>query len=162
MTDALYAEMRAAAKRERWRAGRPSTWQTTAVIHEAYLKLYQRGGWSSREQFLATAATAMRHVLVDAARARLTEKRGDGVKPLPIEAADKAMLEEDAEVVELGDALTALAAFDPKLAKVVECRFFAGFDEAETGLLMGVSDRTVRRWWNQARAWLHREIQAEV
>jgi len=159
MAEALYDDLRKVAKRERFHAGSPQTLRTTAVIHEAYLKLYKRDGWESREHFLGTAATAMRHVLVDAARARLTEKRGNGERP---EIADESIvLAEDREIVRLGEALRDLAGIDPELAKLVDCRFFAGLDERETGQVMGISERTVRRRWAQARAWIHRELQQD-
>lgn len=157
IVEALYDDLRQIAQRERFHAGSPQTLSTTGVIHEAYLKLHKRGGWESREHFLGTAATAMRHVLVDAARARLAAKRGDGARPLPIDGTDPA-LEEDRQLVALGDALRDLAQFDPELAKLVDCRFFAGLDERETGDVMGISERTVRRRWAQARAWIHREL----
>lgn len=157
IVEALYDDLRQIAQRERFHAGSPQTLSTTGVIHEAYLKLHKRDGWESREHFLGTAATAMRHVLVDAARARLAAKRGDGARPLPIDGADPA-IEEDRQLVALGDALRDLAAFDPELAKLVDCRFFAGLDERETGEVMGISERTVRRRWSQARAWIHREL----
>lgn len=162
MIAALYADLRKIARRERWSAGSPQTWQTTAVMHEAYLKLHERDGWESREHFLGVAATAMRHILIDAARARLAAKRGGGEGNLPLEAADRVAAENggDREIVRLGDALRDLAELDPQLAKLVDCRFFAGLDENETARLMGVSDRTVRRWWTQARAWIHRELEA--
>ncbi len=157
IVEALYEDLRKIAHRERFHAGSPQTLSTTSVIHEAYLKLHKRDGWESREHFLGTAATAMRHVLVDAARARLSAKRGDGVRPDQLDRADKA-LAEDLQLVALGDALRDLAAFDPELAKLVDCRFFAGLDERETGTVMGISERTVRRRWTQARAWIHREL----
>lgn len=158
----LYEDLRRIARRERWSAGSPNTLQTTAILHEAYLKLHKQDVWKSREHFLGVAATAMRHILVDAARARLTAKRGSGGSNLPIEAANEVPAAEpsDEQMVRLGDALRDLAALDPQLAKLVDCRFFAGLDENETARLMGVSDRTVRRWWVQARAWIHRELEA--
>jgi RNA polymerase sigma factor (TIGR02999 family) len=159
IVEALYDDLRQIAQRERFHAGSPQTLQTTAVIHEAYLKLHRRDGWESREHFLGTAATAMRHVLVDAARARLSAKRGNGERPLPIDKSGSDNVSaEDRQLVALGDALRDLAELDPELAKLVDCRFFAGFDECETGTVMRISERTVRRRWAQARAWIHREL----
>ena len=157
----LYEDLRRTARRERWHAGSPNTLQTTAILHEAYLKLHKQQIWQSREHFLSVAATAMRYILVDAARARLAAKRGSGGGKLPIEAALDVPAETptDEQVVRLGEALSDLAAFDSQLSQLVDCRFFAGFDEIETARLMGVSDRTVRRWWVQARAWIHRELE---
>lgn len=160
MIAALYDELHRLAQRERWHAGRPDTLQTTAIMHEAYLKLHKRDGWGSREHFLGAAVTTMRHLLVDAARARLAAKRGAGVSNLPIESARDVPAEaEDTTIVRLGDALKDLAEFDPKLAKLVDCRFFAGMTDAESAQLLGVTDRTVQRWWSQARAWIHSELE---
>jgi RNA polymerase sigma factor (TIGR02999 family) len=154
----LYDDLRHAARRERFRAGRPDTLQTTAVLHEAYLRLSDRPEWESRDHFLAVASTAMRYVLVDAARARLAAKRGNGERPAPIDAADRAEPDRDAEMVRLGEALSELAVFDPDLARLVDLRFFAGMTEIEAAATLGVSDRTVRRRWLQARAWLYKEM----
>lgn len=163
LVTALYDELRETARRERRRAGRPLTSNTTAMINEAYLKLYRQRAWTSVEHFMAVAATAMRHVLVDAARARMARKRGDGVRPVSLDLAEDISIgREDREVVQLGDALDGLARIEPELAQLVECRFFAGLDEIETGKVMGISERTVRRRWAQARAWLHRELQADL
>ena len=150
----LYDDLRQIARREHFRAGTPGTLQTTALVGEAYLKLRRRADWQGRSHFLACAATAMRHVLIDGARARLRGKRtppppGD---PLGPDAPG------DAQLVRLGDALAELARVDPELARIVDCRFFAGYDEAETARVMGISDRTVRRRWTRARALIHAEM----
>jgi RNA polymerase sigma factor (TIGR02999 family) len=162
MIAALYAELRAIARRERWSAGSPQTLQTTAILHEAYIKLSRQDDWQCRAHFLGAAATAMRHILIDAARARLAAKRGGGAGNLPLDAADRVPAEdvEDHNLIRLGDALRDLAEIDPQLSQIVDCRFFAGLHEVQTAQLMGVSDRTVRRWWTQARAWIHRELEA--
>ncbi|QCB55611.1 sigma-70 family RNA polymerase sigma factor [Sphingopyxis sp. PAMC25046] len=160
--ETLYDDLRDIARRERFRAGQPMTLQTTAVLHEAYIKLYKREDWESREHFLGTAATAIRHVLVNAALARKAAKRGDGVRAMPIgEAHDIVFSEDDRELIALGEALEELAALDAELAKLIDCRFFAGLSEAETADVMGISERTVRRRWTQARAWVHREMAGE-
>lgn len=160
MMGALYDELHRLAQRERWHAGRPDTLQTTALMHEAYLKLHKRADWGGREHFLGAAVTTMRHVLIDAARARLAAKRGDGVGTLPLTGSEDLAEDEQADhdLVRLGDALHDLAAFDPKLSKLVDCRFFAGMSNEESAQLLGVTDRTVQRWWGQARAWLHSEL----
>jgi len=154
----LYDDLRHVARRERFRAGRPDTLQTTAVLHEAYLRLSDRAEWESRDHFLAVASTAMRYVLVDAARARLAAKRGHGERPVPIAEAEHAGPDADAEMVRLGETLRELAGFDPDLAQLVDLRFFAGMTEIEAAAALGVSDRTVRRRWLQARAWLYKEM----
>lgn len=159
---ALYDDLRRIAHRERWNAGQPDAMQTTVVLHESYLKLHNRDDWESREHFLGTVALTMRHVLVDAARARMAAKRGGDVAILPIEAADAlADRSDDGELVRLGDAMRDLAVLDPQLARVVDCRYFAGMSDAETAKLMGVTDRTIRRWWLQARAWIHSALDAD-
>lgn len=150
----LYDDLHRAARRERFRAGRPNTMQTTAVLHEAYVRLSGKPEWQSRDHFLAVAATTMRYVLVDAARARLAAKRGSGEVPVALDGEDAADVE-DAQIVQLGDALQGLAEFDPELARLVDCRFFVGMTEEETARILGVSDRTVRRRWLQARAWIY-------
>lgn len=155
----LYGELRRIAGREHRRAGSPMTLQPTALVGEAYLKMQGLPEWQNRAHFLGCAATAMRHVLLDAARARLRGKRN-----VPMTSLTGALVTlaaqptGDAELVRLGDALTALARHDPQLAKLVDCRFFAGLDEVETGEVLGVTDRTVRRWWIRARAWIHEEM----
>lgn len=160
LTRALYGALRTIAHRERVRAHRPNTLRTTALINESYIKLQPSKGWSSREHFLASAATAMRHVLIDAARARLSMKRGEGKAAIPLDDAPEAIQLEDDQILRLGDALQTLAALDPRLVSVVECKFFAGYNEAETARVLGVSERTVRRDWVQAKAWLFRELHA--
>lgn len=158
----LYDELRRIAAREHYRAGSPMTLQPTALVGEAYLRLHRHAEWESRSHFLGCAATAMRHVLIDAARARLTAKRDAPRASLTI-ALETLAAEpvDDGEMVRLGDALAALARHDPQLAKLVDCRFFAGLDERETAAVLGVTDRTVRRWWIRARAWIHSELAAD-
>ena len=152
--------MRTIGRREHFRAGSPHTLQATALIGEAYIKLQRRDGWESKSHFLGCAATAMRHILIDAARARLSGKRNAEVESYTRSLDVAAAMPEDGEILRLGDALKALAEMDPKLAQVVDGRFFAGPDEGETAAGLGVSDRTVRRWWTQARAWIHLEMAA--
>jgi RNA polymerase sigma factor (TIGR02999 family) len=159
MVAALYEQLHVIARREHARVGGPQTLQPTALINEAYLKLRDREGWKNREHFLGYAATAMRHILIDAARARLASKR-DGLVYSFTESLDSpaAAIPDDAAVLRLGDALKSLSVLDPKLAQLVDCRFFAGLDENETADILGVSVRTVRRWWAQARALIHHEM----
>jgi len=156
----LYEALHQVARRERFRAGRPDTLQTTAVLHEAYVRLADKPAWQSREHFMAVASTTMRYVLVDAARARLSAKRGSGVAALPLDMAEAASDDDrlDAELVRLGDALHDLAGFDADLATLVDCRYFTGLTEEETARALGISDRTVRRRWSQARAWIYQAM----
>ncbi|RYD66369.1 MAG: sigma-70 family RNA polymerase sigma factor [Sphingomonadales bacterium] len=158
----LYDELHVIARREHRRAGSPMTLQPTALVAEVYLKIQRRADWESKSHFLGCAATAMRHVLVDAARARLSAKRNGQHASLTGALRELTNdLAGDAELVRLGDALADLARLDPQLAKVVDCRFFVGLDEAETAAVLGVTDRTVRRWWTRARAWIYDQMAAD-
>jgi RNA polymerase sigma factor (TIGR02999 family) len=158
----LYPELRRAARGIRAGVRTGDILQTTALIHEAYLKLARASGWQNHSHFLAAAAIAMRQILVDDARARLSLRRGEGVEPLSLDVAGVehvvADAEPDEQVVAVADALERLAALNPRLAQVVECRYYAGYTEAETALALGVTERTVRRDWVKARAWLYSEI----
>ncbi|MEO8672927.1 MAG: ECF-type sigma factor [Tahibacter sp.] len=156
----FYDDLKRLAHRERSRVGAGVTLQTTALVNEAYLKLRGTAGWNTDVHFLRAAALAMRHALVNHALARLTSKRGDGVVPLPITAALDVPIEEDSTLLALNEALERLSRESQRLAQVVECRYFAGYDDAETALALGISERTVRRDWTIARAWLHRELES--
>lgn len=149
----LYPHLRGMARREHWRSGSPMTLQTTALIHETYLKLRHHDGWRTRGHFLSCAATAMRHVLIDGARARLSGKRQAPADVHKNAGGDLALLS-------LNDALGELARLEPDLARLVECRFFAGYDETETAEVLGISGRTVRRNWVRAKAWIHAQMTA--
>jgi RNA polymerase sigma factor (TIGR02999 family) len=155
----LYDELHQIAEREHRWAGSPGTLQPTALIGEAYLKIKNRADWQSKAHFLGCAATAMRHVLVDAARARLAGKR-QGERTSLTGALDQLAVEshDDRQLVALGDALAELARHDPDLARLVDCRFFVGLSEAETAEVLRITDRTVRRWWVRARAWIHAQM----
>ena len=154
----FYEDLKRLAHRERIRVGAGATLQTTALVNEAYLKLRATHGWNNDAHFLRAAALAMRHALVSHAVARLAGKRGDGAIPLPLTASLEVMVEDDATVVALNEALGQLARDSLRLAQVVECRYFAGYDDAETARALDISERTVRRDWTLARAWLHREL----
>jgi RNA polymerase sigma factor (TIGR02999 family) len=154
----FYDDLKRLAHRERSRVGAGATLQTTALVNEAYLKLRGAQGWNTDAHFLRAAALAMRHALVNHALARQAGKRGDGVVPLPISDALEVAVEDDASLLALNDALGQLASTSLRLAQVVECRYFAGYDDAETALALNISERTVRRDWTLARAWLHREL----
>jgi len=155
----LYEELHEIARREHRWAGSPGTLQPTALIGEAYLKIRNRADWQSKAHFLGCAATAMRHVLVDAARARLASKRS-GERASLTGALEQLAAEsrDDEQLVMLGEALADLAKHDPDLARLVDCRFFVGLSETETAEVLGITDRTVRRWWVRARAWIHAQM----
>lgn len=160
---AVYAELRALAQ-SRLRRERPDhTLSTTALVHESYLRLVDgtQVAWTDRSHFYAVAATAMRHVLVDWARARARAKRGGGQRAVSLDAlgSDGAPAEVRAEaVLALDEALGRLAERDARKARVVECRYFAGLTVEETAAALDVSPTTVKADWALARAWLHREL----
>lgn len=139
------------------------TLQPTALVHEAYLRLsQQRTEWESPSHFLAIAATAMRRVLVDHARARNTAKRGGGA-PTSADSAAAGLeawlsLVDAIDVEAIDKALEKLAALDERQARVVEMRFFGGMEVAAVAAVLGVSERTVKSDWRVARAWLRREL----
>lgn len=137
------------------RAG--ETLRTTALISEAWLKLRRSEGWMDDDHFLHAAALAMRHVLVDHARARMAAKRGSG-KIDALTDDIEPFWESDDRLVELDEALARLNGHSPRLAQVVELRFFAGYSEEQAARIMGVTDRTIRRDWVKARAWLFKEL----
>ncbi|HEY2294502.1 MAG TPA: sigma-70 family RNA polymerase sigma factor [Thermoanaerobaculia bacterium] len=157
----VYDELRAVARRQlrRWHPGQ--TLDTTALVNEAYLRLVDQAGasWRDRVHFLSVAGVAMRHILVDAARRRVAKKRGGeglritldelGPDQRGMDAARQAV-----EILDLDEAMTSLAARNERLSRLVELRFFAGLTEEETAQTLGTSERTVRRDWLKARAFL--------
>ncbi len=154
----FYEDVRRVARRERRRVGAGATLQTTALIHEAFLKLHRSGSFQNQAHFLRSAALAMRHALINYARDRVAAKRGSGAAVVPLVDAEEVRAPTDEGLLEVNDALGRLATLNPRLAQVVECRFFAGFGDAETAEALGLTDRTVRRDWIKARAWLRREL----
>jgi RNA polymerase sigma-70 factor, ECF subfamily len=137
------------------------TLQTTALVNEAYLKLCDRAGidYEDRNHFFAVAANAMRRILVDYARTRKRDKRGGKEENLPLEEARYVSADgKSVDLVALDEALDELARFDERQAKVVELKYFGGMTIDETAEVLGVSNVTVRRDWNMAKAWLHQEL----
>src|SRR5438128_1608283 len=136
------------------------TLQTTALVHEAYLRLVdqQEASWKNRAQFLAVAAQMMRRILVDYARARQYGKRGGGAQHVQLDEAMVVSSDRAAEVVALDEVLMRLAEVDPRKGQVVELRFFGGLSIEETAEILGVSPGTVMRDWTLAKAWLQREM----
>jgi RNA polymerase sigma factor (TIGR02999 family) len=154
--------------RKRWHADH--TLNTTALVHEAYLKLVDQtqAGWESRAHFLAVAAKAMRHILVDYARRRRSEKRGGDREKLSLDEVEAMLgrqmtLTDDrlATILSLEEALTALARVSEREARVVECRAFGAMSVEETAAALGISTRTVKRDWAMAQAWLYRTLKEE-
>ncbi|MEP6634277.1 MAG: ECF-type sigma factor [Luteimonas sp.] len=154
----FYADVRRLARSERRRVGAGETLQTTALIHEAYLKLFRSPAFNDRAHFLRASALAMRHVLINHAREHLAEKRGGGAIVESLTASHEVGMQDDQSLIDVHEALDRLALLDGRLAQVVECRFFAGFSEEDTAIALGISDRTVRRDWIKARAWLRHEL----
>ena len=156
----VYAELRAIAHRQLAMGGRGGTLATTALVHEAYIKLVDQSQaqWRDRTHFFAVAALAMRHVLVDRAKARRRLKRGGDQHHVSLDEEHIGANDQPDALLELDEALTRLAAFDPRLARVVEYRFFGGLSEREIADVMGVTLRTVQRDWVKARALLHRAL----
>lgn len=165
--DQVYTELRRQAHRQRQRWKGEPTLQTTALAHEAYLKLVDQDeqSWENRSHFLAVAAQAMRHILIDRARRKRAEKHGGTGSPLSLEelkeklGREAAMTDEDAEAfVILDEALDQLEEERPRAARGVECRFFSGMTIEETAEALDISTATVSRDWKQAKAWLYREM----
>ncbi len=155
----LYAELRRLAHRQRGALPR-TTLGTTALVHEAYLRLGDDLRFTSRGEFMALAAKAMRCVIVDHVRARLAAKRGAGADHTSLENIDQRS-EEGGSLVDLltvAQVLDELDAFEPRLVSVVECRFFAGMEFGEIGATLGVCERTVQRDWRRARAFLETRL----
>ena len=158
----VHSELREAAHRQLAR-GRPGeTLNTTALVHEAFLKLAgSNAAFDDRRHFLAVAATAMRQLVVDYARERGAQKRGGGAAHLSFDGSGIASPERSDEVLALDEALTALGSLSARLVQVVELRFFVGLSVEETAEVMKLSPRSVKRDWQKARAWLYRALHAD-
>lgn len=154
----LMADLRAHARRERRRVRAGETLRTTALVNEAYLRLQRSEGWQGELHFLRAAALAMRQVLVDHARRKLAAKRGGGAVDSLEDQAIEPFWVSDQRLVELDEALQRLSALNPRLTQVIECRFFGGYSDEETARVLGITDRTVRRDWIKAKAWLYQAL----
>lgn len=156
----VYERLRRIARGQLRRGGRGRTLDTSALVHEAYVQLVAETGveWQDRSHFYAICARAMRRIVVDFSRRRSAQKRGGGRPDLTLEP-ERLGVEGQAELVVAVDAaLGRLAAFNERLERVVECRFFAGMTDRETAEALGSSERTVQREWQRARAWLRKEL----
>jgi RNA polymerase sigma factor (TIGR02999 family) len=156
----VYDELRRMARHYMRRERRDHTLQTSALVHEAYLRLLDHEGidWQNRAHFFGLAAQAMRRVLVDYARRRNFAKRSGAAQRVMLEEAASLAEERAAEVVALDDALQSLAQFDPRKSRVVELRYFGGLSIEETAEVLGIAAATVVRDWNTAKAWLWQEM----
>ncbi len=160
LTPLVYEELRHQATRYLRRERPGHTLQTTALIHEAYLRLIDAKdvNWQSRAHFFAIAANLMRRVLVEHARRRDSDKRGGSQVRVQLDEALAVADETDVDLLAIDEALNRLTTIDPQQARVVELRFFSGLTVEETAAALGVSPKTVKRDWSVARAWLRREI----
>jgi len=157
-----YRELRAIAHRRLMAGGTNGTLSTTALVNEAYLKLAEHapGRWNDRAHFFALASVVMRHVLIDRAREHSTLKRGGVRQRVTLDDAEMGVDVEADVLLQLNDALDKLAAFEPRLARVVECRFFGGLTEKETADALDLTVRTVQRDWVKARVLLQRALES--
>jgi RNA polymerase sigma factor (TIGR02999 family) len=159
---AFYEQLRRIAKRTRVRYGAGHTMQTTALVHEAYLRLGQARSFADETHFLRASALAMRHALINHAQSRMADKRGGGGPHVTLSQVADLSIDSDEGMLALNEAMERLAQEMPRLADVVECRFFGGYGEEDTARALGVSLRTVQRDWLKARAWLFRELGGAV
>jgi RNA polymerase sigma-70 factor (ECF subfamily) len=157
----VYDELHRQAHRYISRERVGHTLQTTAVVHEVYLKLVKQKNieWENRSHFFAIAAKLMRQILIDHARTKHRAKRGGAIDNAPLEnALTVGVGETDFDLLSLDEALSRLAVKEEHLARIVELRFFSGLDVEETAEVLGISDSTVKRDWQMAKAWLRREL----
>ena len=161
----VYDELRRLAAQRLSHETPDQTLQTTALVHEAYLRLVgaaEEQHWDGRGHFFAAAAEAMRRILVDQARRKATQKHGGERQRIDLEESLLVTPEPREDLVALDDALTKLAATDPQAAELVQLRYFAGLPIPEVAHILDISPRTADRLWAFARSWLHRELEGRV
>jgi RNA polymerase sigma-70 factor (ECF subfamily) len=160
LTQLVYEELRRLAHRYMAQQRGDHTLQTTALVHEAYLRLAGQGEphYQNRSHFLAVAARAMRQILVDHARSALRQKRGAGAERVELDEAVWVSAAPTREILDLNEALEKLATLDARKAQVVELRYFGGLKQEEIAEALNVSEVTVRRDWTFSRAWLYAEL----
>jgi RNA polymerase sigma-70 factor, ECF subfamily len=160
LTPAVYQELRRRARGYMRHQAPGNTLQTTALVNEAYLHLVDAAGvdWQDRAHFFAVCARIMRGILVDAARARGSAKRGGGTPRVNLDDVPNLTSQRDREIVAIDDALKLLAEMDPRKARVIELRFFGGLSVEETAEVLKLSPQSVMRDWKLAKAWLAREM----
>ena len=158
----VYDELHRIAARDMRREHGEHTLQTTAVVHEAYLRICQSGpiDWKDRAHFFAVVARQLRRVLVDHARRRRSEKRGGDVVKVPLWESDGGAVQIDERLVAVDEALGRLETLDPRAARVVELRFFGGLSELEAADALGISVATLKRDWDFAKTWLAGQLSA--
>jgi RNA polymerase sigma factor (TIGR02999 family) len=161
----VYDELRRLAAQKMAQENPGQTLQATALVHEAYVRLVDREqaqDWDNRGHFFAAAAEAMRRILIDLARQKLSDRRGGGRQRCELSDADRVTVPISDELLDLDDALTRLSSVDPQAAELVKLRVFAGMTVEEAAAVQGVSSRTAKRNWAYARAWLGRELAAKA
>jgi RNA polymerase sigma factor (TIGR02999 family) len=156
----VYGELHRLARRYLRRERSDHTLQSTALVHEAYLRMVDQKGvqWQNRAHFFAVAAQMIRRILVDHARTHNAEKRGGGACKLALDEAIGVPQRRDLNLVALDDAINGLAEMDPQQGRIVELRFFGGLSIEETSEVLGISPATVKRDWAVAKAWLYRDL----
>lgn len=156
----VYEELRKLAAARMSGESGAQTLQATALVHEAWLRLVSEGDrtWQNRAQFFAAAAEAMRRILIDRARRKHAAKRAAGRKRIDLDKVDVALEADPDTLLRVSEALDKLAADDAQAAELVKLRFFIGLDYAEAARTMGISERSAKRCWSFARAWLYREL----
>jgi RNA polymerase sigma factor (TIGR02999 family) len=159
----VYDELRRIAGRYLRKERQDHTLQTTALVHEAYIRLIDQNqaNWQNRAQFFGVAAQMMRRILVDHARGHQADKRGGGAAKLSLDEAIEIADQQAVDLIALDDALTQLAKLDEQQCRVVELRFFGGLTVEEVAEVMSLSPATIKREWSMAKAWLHRELTRE-
>jgi RNA polymerase sigma factor (TIGR02999 family) len=158
----VYDELRRMAAGQMAREKPGQTLQPTALVHEAWLRLLgndQDRQWGSRAHFFGAAAEAMRRILVENARRKLSQKRGSGAVRVELEELELAIEADDESVLRVHEALEKLTGHDPQAAELVKLRFFAGLEQQEAAALLGLPERSAGRLWAYARAWLYHELQ---
>jgi RNA polymerase sigma factor (TIGR02999 family) len=160
----LYDELRKVARQQLRRAPAACTLQTTALVHEAYLRLHQqfRGQFQNREHFIAICALLMRQVLVAHERDKRAAKRGGGLNKCTLEDVHAVMKGQPVDLLDLDRALTELSRLDPGQGRIVELRFFGGLSIEQTAIVLGKSPATVKRDWSTAKIWLYQHLNGEA
>jgi RNA polymerase sigma factor (TIGR02999 family) len=164
LTPLVYGELRRLAGRYLRKERPDHTLQSTALVHEAFIRLVDQRDvkWQNRAHFFGVAAQMIRRILVDHARGRHASKRGSGAPKLSLDEALATPERKDLDLIALDDALNSLAKIDPQQARIVELRFFTGLTVEETAEVLGISPATVKRDWVTAKAWLYRDISRAV
>jgi RNA polymerase sigma factor (TIGR02999 family) len=159
----VYGELRKLAAAKMAHEAPGQTLQPTALVHEAWLRLVgnEDQRWDCRAHFLAAAAEAMRRILIDNARRKNAQKRGAGAERVDLDAVELATNADDTQLLRINDALEALAKEDPPCAELVKLRFFIGLTNEQAAEAMGVSERTAKRYWTFARAWLYDHLRPQ-